>query len=175
MISNINYRYWQFIQSLKSSPGENDWLKIGGILSENELALFKKLPTPDQNHSLRVLQTLELENEIDPDLIKAALLHDLGKIRYPLRRWERIFAVLVKTIFPKRYHQWGAGDPSGLKRPLVVINQHSDWGADLAQQAGSSLTTVWLIRNHESTLDSGSQNNHDLILLNKLQKADNQN
>ncbi len=175
MIPKIKYRYWQFWQSLKGSPGKNDWQRIKRALSPEELSLFRQLPMPDQNHSLRVLKTLEADDEGDPDLLKAALLHDLGKIKHPLRRWERVFAVLVMAIFPERHLKWGMGDPFGIKRALVVIKQHPGWGADLASDAGSDPMTVWLIRNHETRLPGGSGSNGDLFLLDKLKKADNQN
>jgi hypothetical protein len=175
MISKFKYRFWQFWQSLEGSPGESEWQEIERILSPTELSLFKQLPIPDQNHSVRVLRALEANHEGDPDLLKAALLHDLGKIKHPLRRWERVFAVLVMGIFPRRHLRWGTGDPSGLKRALVVIKQHPHWGADLADEAGSNPMTVWLIRNHETRLSGGSHSSEDLLLLNKLQKADNQN
>jgi len=110
MISKSKYRFWQFWQSLKGSLGENEWQKVERILSPEELSLFKQLPIPDQNHSLRVLKTLEANDEGDLDLLKAALLHDLGKIKFPLRRWERVFAVLVMGIFPERHLKWGMGD-----------------------------------------------------------------
>ena len=145
------------------------------ILSPEELSLFKQLPIPDQNHSFRVFQTLDAKDESDPALLKAALLHDLGKIKYPLRRWERVFAVLVMAIFPERHLQWVDGEPSGIKRALVVIDQHPDWGAALAEEAGSDPGTVWLIRNHETLQQGGTHSNDDLLLLNELQKADNQN
>lgn len=175
MNSKIKYRIWQFGQSLKRSPGEIEWHWVEKILSPAEQSLFRKLPVPDQNHSLRVLDSLKSDDVEDPDLLKAALLHDLGKLKQPLRRWERVFAVLVRGIFPYSHHKWGTGDPSGIKRALVVINQHPEWGADLAEEAGSSPKTIWLIRNHESQQPAGSYSSDDLILLNKLQKVDNQN
>jgi len=175
MISKSKYRFWQFWQSLKGSLGENEWQKVERILSPEELSLFKQLPIPDQNHSLRVLKTLEANDEGDLDLLKAALLHDLGKIKFPLRRWERVFAVLVMGIFPERHLKWGMGDPSGIKRALVVSKQHPDWGADFAEEAGSDPMTVWLIRYHETRLPAGSHSKDDLLFLNILKEADNQN
>ena len=175
MRSKFKYRFWQFWQSLKGTPGENDWQRVKEILSPEELSLFKQLPKPDQNHSLRVLKTLEADGEGDPDLLKAALLHDLGKMKHPLRRWERVFAVLVMAVFPERYLKWGMGDPSGIKRALVVIKQHPDWGADFAEEAGSDPMTVWLIRYHETRLPAGSHSKDDLLFLNILKEADNQN
>ena len=124
MSTKIGYRIWQFWQSLKSSPSDEDWKMIGKILSPEEYSLFQKLPIPDQNHSLRVLRTLDSEGETNPDLRKSALLHDIGKTKHPLRRWERVFAVLIMAIFPEQYKHWNEGSPIGWKRPLVIISQH---------------------------------------------------
>ena len=175
MSSKISYRIWQFWQSFTSSLDENDWREIGLILSPPEIELFQELPVPDQNHSLRVLKTLQDGGEDDPDLLKAALRHDLGKTRHPLKRWERVFAVLVMAFFPSRSKKWGVGQPSGWKRPLVIIQDHPQWGADLARMTDSPDRVIWLIENHEKQNPEGVKSPQDLILLRKLQKADNQN
>ncbi len=86
MKREFGYRIWQFWQALKGSPPPEDWNKVQGILNQAELELFKRLPIPDQNHSLRVLNSLESAGEDDPDLLKAALLHDIGKTLHPLQR-----------------------------------------------------------------------------------------
>ncbi len=137
--------------------------------------MFSKMPPPDQNHSFRVFNSVLDEGENDDELIKAALLHDIGKGLHPLRRWERVFAVLVGNLWPELAIKWGKGEPEGFKRPLVIINQHPGWGADLAKETGSSETVVWLIQNHENYLPPVSSSPRKLELLNKLQTADNQN
>ena len=175
MKTSVSYRVWQFWQSLKRSPGDHDWNAASKILSRVEVDLIKQLPAADQNHSLRVFHCLISQGEDDPDLLKAALLHDLGKIRHPLRRWERVFAVLLSWIFPRRVKEWGEGTPVGLRRPLVIIRQHPRWGAKLAQAAGSNPRTVWLIRNHEEDELEEEVFERDLTLLRKLQTADNSN
>lgn len=175
MKSKIAYRIWQYRQSFNHSPGDEDWEKINQILSPMEVDLFRRLPIPDQNHSLRVLGSLEEQAEKDPGLLKAALLHDVGKILHPLKRWERVFAVLVRRFFPHRAAIWGEGNPKGFLRPLVVIQQHARWGADLAAAAGSSDQVVWLIGNHEQEPSPGKQNHPDADLLMKLQAVDNRN
>ena len=174
MKSKTGYRIWQFFQSLKQPPGENDWKVVKSILSQAELDLFRELPIQDQNHSIRVLEGVRATGEDDSDLLKAALLHDLGKMRYPLRRWERVMAVLLSGLFPKNVKTWGEGEPVGFKRPLVVIRKHPMWGADLAEGAGSSPRTIWLIKHHEDGyLDAAPS---DLSkLLDILQMVDNQN
>ena len=167
MKSKIGYRVWQFWQSLKKSPGLEEWKKVEAILTPPELALFKQLPVLDQNHSLRVLNSLEAEGETDSDLLKAALLHDSGKTRHPLHRWER--------VFPGIAADWGQKDPRGIHRSLVVTNQHPVWGADLAEKVGSSQRIIWLIRYHEEDDLTGLLDQGGVELLKKLQKADNLN
>lgn len=175
MNTTIRYRAWQFWQSLKGSPDPKQWEKIQGILDPSELELFKALPIPDQNHSLRVLSTLQTEMETDPDLLKAALMHDIGKTLYPLRRWERVFAVLLSKLFPGLADKWGGKDPRGMYKSLVVVQQHPGWGAQLAAKAGSSQRVVWLIRHHEQDDLTGLLDRGGVELLEKLQTADNIN
>jgi putative nucleotidyltransferase with HDIG domain len=175
MENRIRYRIWQYWKSLQSSPGEEDLNRIRLILAPFEMVQFLKLPVPDQNHSLRVYQYLESNGELDPDLLKAALLHDLGKTQHPLNRWERILAVILRSLFPTRSREWGSGSPPGLRRALVVIQQHPVWGAEMALSLGCNPRTVWLIRHHESDTSEIQGSEQDLILLRKLQGADNQN
>ena len=132
MKPRIGYRIWQFWQSLKESPRLEEVTKVQGILNQEELELFNTLPVPDQNHSLRVLKALESVGEDDPDLLKAALLHDIGKTLHPLRRWERVFYVVLGWLLPKTAEAWGEKDPRGIHRSLVIINNNPIWGADLA-------------------------------------------
>ncbi len=175
MKSRFGYRAWQFWQSLKKTPQQEEWKNAQGILDPAELELFKSLPASDQNHSLRVLQTLEQAGETDPDLLKAALLHDIGKTLHPLRLWERVFAVLLEGLLPHTAAAWGQKEPKGVYRPLVIILQHPAWGAALAERIGSSPRVIWLIRHHEAEDLTGLFDQGGVELLKKLQRADNLN
>ena len=175
MKSKFGYRIWQFWQSLRKPPHKNDWEIVQGILSQAELDLFKRLPVPDQNHSLRVLRALESVGEYEPDLLKAALLHDIGKTLHPLRRWERVFYIILGWILPKTAQTWGDKEPRGIQRSLVVIKHHPVWGADMAEKVGSNPRVVWMIRNHEVEDLTGLLDQEGVELLRKLQEADNLN
>lgn len=172
---NIFYRIWQFRKSFQSPPSQEDWEKTRLFLSPVEAMLFTKLPVPDQNHSLRVLEALLKDGETNDDLLKTALLHDVGKSLHPLNRWERVFSVLLPAFAPRLAKKWGNGEPTGIKRPLVVISQHPKWGADMLQNAGCSEEVIWLVKNHEQVdpSEDGSPELHDLLL--KLQEVDNLN
>ncbi len=175
MSSIVCYRIKQFWQSFQHLPGEDEIESIKEFLSTRELDIFKELMAQDQNHSLRVLNTLLDTGEGDIDLLKAALLHDVGKITQPLNRWDRILAVLVAGILPGKYQEWSRAEPTRLNRALVVIKKHPGWGAGLLEAAGSSPKTIWLVQYHEDLEPAGDYSEQDLILLRKLQKADNQN
>ena len=175
MKNGLTYRVWQFWQSFKPDLSQKNLDRIRLYLSPVEIVLFTKMPAPDQNHSIRVLNSVLDTGKNDEDLIKAALLHDIGKGLHRLRRRERVFAVLICGFFPVLATTWGKGEPVGFKRPLVIIHQHPAWGAELAAGAGCSEDLIWLIQNHENYHPPASTSQRKLELLNILQAADNQN
>ncbi len=172
-ISSVIYRTRQFIQALHPRAlTEADLAQAQAMLSPKQMILFSRLQPSEQFHSLRVLTTLQSGGVNHPDLFIAALLHDIGKIRYPLRLWQRIFIVLTKAIWPDRAKAWGKNQPQGWRTPFVVAAQHPSWGADLALKAGVSPLASNLIRKHQDPipLDENLENR----LLAALQKADRQ-
>ncbi len=98
---------------------------------------------------IRVLERLKAAGQTDPDLLSAALLHDVGKVLYPLSLLDRVVIVLGKRFFRRRAGRWSEGTPDRFRRPFVVAAHHPEWGADLAEQAGASSRTVDLIRRHQ--------------------------
>jgi putative nucleotidyltransferase with HDIG domain len=169
------YRFWQFWKSFDPPPSQEKLDRIRLYLSPVEMILFTKMPPPDQNHSLRVFDSVLGSGENDEDLIKASLLHDIGKGLHPLTRWERIIGVLVAGFLPGLAREWGKGETRGLKRPLAVMQQHPVWGAEMAREAGCSPHAVWLIAHHEEPGPPASATKEKMALLDKLQTADNLN
>jgi len=139
------------------------------------LALFREMRRSEQLHSLNVLRDVLEQGKTPRDLAVAALLHDVGKIRYPLRTWQKTIAVLTRAIAPRLFKQWSKGDPANLwLRPYVVYVQHPAWGAELIQAAGASEAATWLVAHHQ---DSAVQWKHHPLapLLGRLQQADDAN
>ena len=123
-------------------------------LSPAELTLFGRLQPPEQAHAIKVLQTLQQEyvqfgHSAPPALLSAALLHDVGKSRYPLRLWQRVWIVLSKALLPERVSAWAQQDPQGWARPFVVAAEHPAWGAEMAAAAGAQPEVVALISAHQ--------------------------
>jgi hypothetical protein len=172
--SRFSYRSRQFWRTFLGPKNriENNSLKL--YLSPVQIVLFQRMQPSEQEHAVRVLEKLIASGHTEPDLLTAALLHDIGKIISPLTILDRVAIVLGKHFFPKLAKRWGEGNPSGLRRPFVVAERHAGWGADLAAQAGASGRTVDLIGRHQEPPDRLPHSHNDRLLA-ALQAADDSN
>lgn len=172
---DLCYRTRQFWQALRSHPSPGAIAKAEAVLSPPLMALFTGMQPSEQVHALKVLEVLQAQGETHPDLFAAALLHDAGKQRCPLRLWERVAIVLVQAASPalsRRLGEQPAADCPGWRKAFIVAAQHAEWGAQLVQQAGISPLAADLIRRHQQPAPVGSQCDED-VLLRKLQAVDN--
>lgn len=146
------YRVRQFVQyaGARLSPAEQQAVedRLGPSLAE----LFGRMAPAEQAHAHRMAQALLACGRTEPDLITAALLHDVGKTRAPLALWERVLVVLLGQLAPGTAERLGQtdGDAHGLRRPFVTARRHAAWGAEMAECAGASPQVVALIRRHQS-------------------------
>lgn len=169
------YRVQQFIRATGASirREEVEETLLGRYLPPQAASLFRSMPRYDQQHALRVLATLQQGGHDDPDLLAAALLHDVGKSvprRDRSRLWHRVAAVLMRALQPGLLARIGRDEPGSWRRPFYLQQNHAALGAELAQQARCSEATVNLIRHHEDP-DDASQD----PLLAALQAADSRN
>ncbi|MDF1514895.1 MAG: HD domain-containing protein [Anaerolineae bacterium] len=118
--------------------------------AESLLNLFERMPRSEKNHGVITSLKLERQGMDSPDLLTAALLHDVGKIKIFPGMWDRVLVVLVEHAAPNLAARMSQGSPQGLRRGFVLRRCHADWGADLASQAGVSPRTAFLIRSHHT-------------------------
>jgi hypothetical protein len=174
----IIYRTRQFLFTWIATPDSLDLQQAEILLKPELMELFLKMQPSEQVHSLKVMKQLIVCGQTHPDLLTAALLHDVGKICFALRTSERVLIVISKALFPKLTQLWGQGEPQGWKRAFVVAENHPIWGAELAEQAGATSLAVYLILHHQdkgkNTINekSVSLTEH---LLQHLKRFDNQN
>jgi predicted HD phosphohydrolase len=152
MISRLAYRSRQFWNALFGSRKDLTSEALLAYLALAQEQLFRRMQNSEQNHAYQILKRLEIAGQTDPDLLAAALLHDVGKILYPLSTIDRVMIVMGKHFFRRAAQRWGEGTPSGMRRPFVVAERHAEWGADLAAQADATSRTVELIRRHQEPL-----------------------
>jgi hypothetical protein len=184
MAGRILYRTRQFWHYLAASPASHDLETIKTFLPPPLLALFSSMSPEEQAHSISILNKLQGQGEQNTNLLAAALLHDVGKSRFPLRLWERVYVVLIKTAVPNLCKEWGANNPltpaegawNGflwrLKKPFMVAVRHPEWGAEMAAAAGANPQVVALIRRHQDPLTEITVVNEEDGLLRKLQMVD---
>lgn len=171
MLDQVLYRTRQFWLALTAAPAPETLEQARLLLTEEQFALFQALPPGEQAHGLEVYRQLKDGGEAHPDLLRAALLHDIGKGRAPLRVWERVAIVLARAAFPEKAQEWGRGPAAGWRRPFVVAEQHPQWGAEMVAQTGASPLTVALIRRHQEPYNSRLASMEEQ-LLGRLQAAD---
>jgi hypothetical protein len=160
----VYYRASQFWQSLTATPAAEDLDQASQVLSPKLMALFLNQTASEQVHSLNVFSQLCDQGERSPDVLSAALLHDVGKNCYPLRIWERVVVVIGQALALRQADLWGRAEPRGWKRPFVVAKQHAAWGAEMAAAGGASPLTVELIRRHHDPGISGPVTPEDQML-----------
>lgn len=169
------YRLSQFWQVWRARPLHDEARQaVTAVLTTAEIDLFDQFSLSDQQHSYQVMHLLTTTGHTQPDLLTAALLHDVGKTRVPLSIWERSLIVVGRKLLPHKAEQWGQGDVGGWQRPFVVKAQHPAWGAEMARAAGSSPLAVALIQRHQDPLPETAVTDTDQ-LLRLLQWADDQN
>lgn len=164
------YRIEQGLRALFAWTRSLDDAPAREILSPRLMALFKRMRRSEQLHSLRVLATLRSQGHDNPDVLVAALLHDVGKSRFPIGLVGRTVAVLVKAFAPRLYRRWASGEPRGWRRAFVVVEQHAAWGAEMLEKADASPAATKLVRRHQERLASVVTDED--VLLAALQAAD---
>lgn len=166
------YRVRQFVRAAGTwvRTLESDQVVASAYLSPPMMSLFEAMPRYDRQHALNVLRTLQEKGHAEPDLLVAALLHDVGKSGQQggrLRLWHRVSTVLVRAFWPGLFERLGQERPGSWRYPFFVQQHHAAMGAELARQAGCSVVTVELIRRHEDPPDQVDDH-----LLAALQGAD---
>jgi hypothetical protein len=171
-VDRIFYRARQFWHTLTGKLSHRNWEEVRSALAPDLLALFTEMSDPEQTHGFRVYRRLKVEGYQDPDLLAAALLHDVGKNRSPLTVWERVWIVIASPIFSQSSKPNTSPAQGEDRNPMTVAKRHPAWGAEMALQRGASSITAWLIRNHERKDVEGVEDTSRLRMLRALIKAD---
>lgn len=142
-------RLRQGLNALLAFAQPVDRALVARTLTPELQACFGRLRRSEQLHSLRVLRALQAGGEVGPELAVAALLHDVGKTRWPFPLWQRVLVVLLPRLAPGLAGRLArADDANALARPFILCERHAAWGAQLARAAGASERSVWLIARH---------------------------
>ena len=177
----LPYRARQFGLALLAPvpPAEVTAALAAAALPAPAAALFRGMPRPYQRHALNVAARLRQEGHEDVRLLRAALLHDVGKWDPACGRrvgvFYRVAATLLRRAPPGRalLKRLAAGPPGprSLRYPWYLQQAHAALGARLAGAAGVDAETVALICAHEAPADLPPPLD---ALLRALRRADDQ-
>jgi putative nucleotidyltransferase with HDIG domain len=175
----ILYRLRQFWHTLTSNTISSVSAQALALLSLQQKVLFDQLQPGEKSHALEMARKLMEQGELQSDLLVAAMLHDIGKLQYPLHPIERAMVIIVKAASPSLAARIGCLPEGGWenvpwwRKAFVLAEHHAAWGADLARQSGVSPLAEILIREHHHPI-SPAVNGIEDSLLHKLWLVDNE-
>ena len=140
------YRSRQFFRSAGPSLSEEERTEVTQRLNAEQQRLFYAMTARDQRHCLDVFHALRRDGHDDPELLAAALLHDVGK--GPVRLWHRVAYVLIHAVSPRLLRRLASDRGSGWRRSLASFSEHSQRGAALVEATGASQAVVTMVRLH---------------------------
>lgn len=167
------YRIEQGVRALFAWTRPVDLTPVDALLSPPLAALFARMQRSEQQHSLRVLESLRRAGHEQPDLLVAGLLHDVGKSQMPIGLVGRTLVVLAKAFAPPLYGRWAQGEARGWRRAFVVAERHAAWGAEMLTEAGATPLAVALVRQHQEHVEHPQTEEERLLAA--LQVADGEN
>jgi hypothetical protein len=111
---------------------------LDGWLRPEEATPFAEQPVADQRHAYQAAVVVGTARPDRPDLVRAALLHDLGK-RHSRLGWLARSAVTLSDLAGIRW--WGRGQ---------VYLEHGRLAADELAALGAEPVVISFARNHHS-------------------------
>lgn len=162
------YRVKQFYWSMVSKIDKSDEEIINKYLDEEEKALFQRLSTYEQKHSINVarevLKNDKKDNIVDKTLVKAGLLHDIGKGFKKLNPIEKSILVMMDNITNGKLRKFKS------LKVIDVYYNHGDKGYKMLKEIGKyDERFLYLVKNHHNEYIIGDKQ------LDLLKKCDSNN
>jgi hypothetical protein len=108
---------------------------VAASLNTGELELWRRMSAADRRHSVAVARRVVAVAGDPPEVVAAALLHDVGKIDSALGTFARVAATIV--------------GPRRARGRMAAYLRHDAIGADLLQAAGArDLVVTWAREHH---------------------------
>lgn len=170
-------RIKQFWNALFSKLNHDDIVLLKAYLNEQEQFLFSGMDRQTQTHCVRVARTtLKMLPKYSflnkQTVVKAALLHDIGKPPNVIRTFDRVLIVLLNRFAPRLIKKLLESPRSygHFQKAIISHIRHPELGAQLAESYNLSKEIVTLIKQHHYT-----ESPNEPIELRILREADNLN
>jgi hypothetical protein len=152
----VSYRLRQLLSALTAYVSPVERRLVVTLLSPGELLLFERMSAFDQRHCLDVYHMLAAAGHTDPILLRAALIHDCGKVDDDGRGIPLLYYGLFVVLgrFVPRLYAAAARDGRGPLRPFAVHAAHEVRAALLAEAVGSPPELVAMLRDYGARADT---------------------
>jgi hypothetical protein len=154
-MQDLAYRMRQFGAALRAQVSAEEQVLARSVLTPAEYRLFAQMPRYDQRHCIDVYRTLVAAGQTEPLLLRAALIHDCGKVADDGRQMSLgwyILVTLVKRI-PALYI--ALGRPGSVVEPVQRYAEHAWRGAHFAACAGSPPVMLTTLRHYHDPSPTG--------------------
>lgn len=167
----MTYRIKQFLWAMSANFKELDYEYVKEYLNTYEFNLFKRLKKSEQNHSINVSKDciklakdkgINSREELNL-FAKVGLLHDIGKLEYPLNIIIKSLLVLAKISSNNRLSKYQ------YIKAIDVYYNHGNKAFNYLREKEYSEDFIEAIENHHYT------SNRKNLLLEVLKEADDRN
>lgn len=161
----IRHRVKQLYSALTAEVHAEENAIVSRYLADEERELFYRMSVVDQRHALdtcyKVLEGLARREDGAQEVlvVKAALLHDIGKLDGELTILDRAIIVLLQQFAPHKIELWaceGRGRfMQNRRHALFLAAHHGERGAGFLQEIGSETDLIDLVRDHHRPVERG--------------------
>lgn len=137
-------RIRQFFLCLFLNFNSDDMDYINEKLNNDIKPVFLKLSDYEKKHSILVAQAVEKEFMNDPDLILAALLHDIGKSKYHINIFQKSLFVLLDYLSRGKLKKF-TGNKS-----IYIFYNHGEAGYDILKSNNYNNRILEIVKNHHN-------------------------
>ncbi|WP_258876464.1 HDIG domain-containing metalloprotein [Clostridium sp. CM028] len=142
------YRVKQFYRSMVSKINDEDLEFLKMHLETYELQLLNQLPTYEQKHCINVARDVKLtcnQRKLESnDLIKVALLHDIGKIYNSMNPIDKAIMVIIHKVTNGKIRTYKKN------KNVNIYYNHGDIGYSLLRKYGYNDRILFLVKNHHN-------------------------
>jgi len=146
-LSRLAYRVRQFAGSLWGGLDERQRAEVDRLLTAEQRFLFRQMAPAYQWHGFVVYSKLAADGCDDLEVLRAGLLHDVGKGSVALPY--RVAVVLLGACWPRLLGSLSAeSDPGSWRHPFFIAARHAELGALKLASVGSDARLVEIVRTH---------------------------
>jgi len=146
-IARARYRARQYVRGLHPHLAPSEVALARNLLAPAEFVLFLRAEPRDRRHSMDLYRLLERSTPPPaPELLTAALLHDIGKGQ--LAGWHRVLYVIADALTPALARRLESPDGAQWRQALWRLRHHAHLSAAILREAGTNPRVIEIVESH---------------------------